>query len=135
MPITRLCRDETCPNCGHFETYTEVDFEAPLPTPEDIVIGCSSCGHRFAYVSIALYNEGSPNAGYDWVAGGGPHWIAELAENYVTANCLSELPSGAVHTVRMFSMWAPIFDDDECNELLVAWLDDHILKESGADAP
>ena len=42
--ITRLCRDEDCPECGWPETYAEVCFEDAPPAAR--AFGCSHCGAR-----------------------------------------------------------------------------------------
>jgi hypothetical protein len=44
MAVTRICRDEDCPECGWPETYAEVDFDKPTPGAD--AIGCSRCGWR-----------------------------------------------------------------------------------------
>lgn len=76
-----------------------------------------------APISIALYNEGAPSAGFDWVPGAEPLAFAELAETYVANVCAD----GGISTVRIFSIEAPVFEDDQCNDLLEAWLYDHVI--------
>lgn len=42
--LTRIARDEDCPECDWPETYAEVDLEASTPRAQ--AIGCSKCGWR-----------------------------------------------------------------------------------------
>jgi rubredoxin len=44
MTLTRITRDEDCPNCGFPETYAEVNLSVRNPGAE--AIGCRKCGWR-----------------------------------------------------------------------------------------
>jgi hypothetical protein len=44
VSVIRLCRDESCPECGYPETYAEVDPGTDIPGAD--AIGCNSCGWR-----------------------------------------------------------------------------------------
>lgn len=45
--VATLCRDETCPTCGHFETASVVPMVEGGVVPELLAIHCRRCGGFF----------------------------------------------------------------------------------------